>query len=90
VYRPRHELQNVAPRNFDAFFAKGSGKKRQSKFLRCRAAKGRPAFAIPGFGRAIFLLSRNQATNCERKKDHDRRTKAPQDKMLAQRLQAQD
>jgi hypothetical protein len=37
-------------------------KKRQSKFLRCRAAKGRPAFAIRGFSRAISSFAcRNQA-----------------------------
>jgi Protein of unknown function (DUF3768) len=38
------------------------GQKRQSKFLRCRAAKGRPAFAIRGFSRAISSFAcRNQA-----------------------------
>jgi hypothetical protein len=58
-YRPRRELQKAAPRNFDAFFA---SKKRQSNFLRCRAAQARPAFAMRGFSRAIPLLQcRNQA-----------------------------
>jgi phage protein U len=37
-------------------FFQGKGQKRQLKFLRGRAAKGRPAFAIRGFGRAISSL----------------------------------
>jgi hypothetical protein len=62
AYRPRRELQKVAPRNFPAF-RRRLGKTR--KFLRCRRQGG--ALAIPGFGRAMAPLAcRNQATNCER------------------------
>jgi len=62
VYRPRHELQKVAPRNFDAFFAKGQKKTGQNS-CGAVAAKGRPAFAIRGFSRAISSFAcRNQAT----------------------------
>ena len=37
-------------------FLPREGQKKTTKFLRCRAAKGRPAFAIRGFSRAISSL----------------------------------
>jgi hypothetical protein len=65
VYRPRRELQKAAPRNFDAFFSP-RGKKRQSNFLRCRAAQARPAFAMRGFSRAIALFAMSQSSGCSK------------------------
>jgi hypothetical protein len=41
AYRPRPELQKVAPRNFAAFFVEDA--KKTTKFLRCRVAKMRRA-----------------------------------------------
>jgi hypothetical protein len=52
VYRPRRELQKVAPRNFDAFFAKGQ--KKTVEIPAVPGREGRPAFAMRGFSRAIL------------------------------------
>jgi hypothetical protein len=63
AYRPRHELQKVAPRNFDAFFLPRKQVKKDSRNS-CGAVprKGRPAFAIRGFSGAISSFAcRNQA-----------------------------
>jgi hypothetical protein len=46
----------------------GKRQKKTTKFLRCCAAKGRPAFAIRGFSRAIPpVLCRNQAAETKEK-----------------------
>lgn len=47
AYRPRPELQKVAPRNFDAFLLKGK------KTVKIPAVPRSRALAIQGFGRAI-------------------------------------
>jgi len=64
VYRPRHELQKVAPRNFDAFLKPISleKQKRQSKFLRCRREGRR--FCNSRLQQGDFPFAcRNQATD---------------------------
>ena len=71
AYRPRRELQKAAPRNFDAFFAKGQKKTVEIPAVPCRARAARFCNSRLQQGDSSFAMSQSSGRNKERKHHDD-------------------
>jgi hypothetical protein len=74
AYRPRRELQKVAPLNFDAFFAKGQKKTVENS---CGAVprKGGPLLQFPASaGRFLLLYVEIKRLKQRKENIHDQRS----------------